>query len=222
LEPAGPLFQSVTSLGYSTAIGDYNDDGFIDLVSHHIGATPEFRTSVPNENNWLKICLEGTESNRDAIGSKIELWIGGNYWYRETYCGEGYLSQNSRCEHFGMGLASSVDSVTVHWPNGLIETWNEVDVNQTLTLVEGSAICQEDCAGCTYTVACNYDANATEDDGTCDFACLFNGIICGGGAVWNQITGQCEVSCVGDLDDDGTISVEDLLILLTNFGTVCP
>jgi len=222
LEPAGPLFQSVTSLGYSTAIGDYNDDGFIDLVSHHIGATPEFRTSVPNENNWLKICLEGTESNRDAIGSKIELWIGGNYWYRETYCGEGYLSQNSRCEHFGMGLSSSVDSVTVRWPNGLIETWNEVDVNQTLTLVEGSAICQEDCAGCTYTVACNYDVNATEDDGTCDFTCLFNGIICGEGSVWNQITGQCEVSCVADLDDDGTISVEDLLILLTNFGTVCP
>ena len=103
--------------------------------------------------------------------------------------------------------------ITVRWPNGLIETWIEVDVNQTLTLVEGSAICQEDCAGCTYTVACNYDANATEDDGTCDFACLFNGIICGGGAVWNQITGQCEVSCVADLDDDGTISVEDLLIL---------
>ena len=222
LEETGSLFQSVTSLGYSTAIGDYNDDGFVDLVSNHIGPTPEFRTSTPNENNWLKIRLQGTDSNRDAIGSKIELWRSGNYWYRETYCGEGYLSQNSRWEHFGLGTAASVDSVIIHWPSGLVESWFDVDANDDLVLVEGTALCQEDCVGCTYAVACNYDVNATEDDGTCDFACLFNGIICGEGAVWNQSTGQCEVSCVCDLDDDGTISVEDLLILLTNFGTVCP
>ena len=222
LEETGTLFQSVTSLGYSTAIGDYNDDGFVDLVSHHIGPIPEFRTSTPNENNWLMVRLEGTESNRDAIGSKIELWRGGNYWYRETYCGEGYLSQNSRWEHFGLGTATAVDSLTIHWPNGLVETWQDIDANEKLVFVEGTALCQGACPGCTYTGACNYDVDATEDDGTCDFTCLFNGIICGEGSVWNQITGQCEVSCVADLDYDGTISVEDLLILLTNFGTVCP
>ena len=141
--------------------------------------------------------LEGTESNRDAIGSKIELWRGGNYWYRETYCGEGYLSQNSRWEHFGLGTATAVDSLTIHWPNGLVETWQDIDANEKLVFVEGTALCQGACPGCTYTGACNYDVDATEDDGTCDFTCLFNGIICGEGSVWNQITGQCEVSCVG-------------------------
>jgi hypothetical protein len=157
LEETGTFFQSVTSLGYSTAIGDYNDDGFVDLVSHHIGPIPEFRTSTPNENNWLMVRLEGTESNRDAIGSKIEIWRGGNYWYRETYCGEGYLSQNSRWEHFGLGSATAVDSLTIHWPNGLVETWQEIEANQNLLLIEGTALCEDACSGCTYGNACNYN-----------------------------------------------------------------
>lgn len=222
LEETGTLFQSVTSLGYSTAIGDYNDDGFVDLVSHHIGPTPEFRTSTPNENNWLKVRLEGTESNRDAIGSKIEIWRGGNYWYRETYCGEGYLSQNSRWEHFGLGSATEVDSVTIHWPNGLVETWQETEANQNLLLIEGTAPCQDSCSGCTYSNACNFNTSATIDDGTCDFSCFFDEVICGQGSIWNQNTAQCEVSCFGDLNNNGTIDVEDLLVFLSAFASVCP
>jgi hypothetical protein len=222
LEETGTLFQSVTSLGYSTAIGDYNDDGFVDLVSHHIGPTPEFRTSTPNENNWLKVRLEGTESNRDAIGSKIEIWRGGNYWYRETYCGEGYLSQNSRWEHFGLGSATEVDSVTIHWPNGLVETWQETEANQNLLLTEGTAPCQDSCSGCTYSNACNFNTSATIDDGTCDFSCFFDEVICGQGSIWNQNTAQCEVSCFGDLNNNGTIDVEDLLVFLSAFASVCP
>ena len=221
LEETGTLFQSVTSLGYSTAIGDYNDDGFVDLVSHHIGPTPEFRTSTPNENNWLKVRLEGTESNRDAIGSKIEIWRGGNYWYRETYCGEGYLSQNSRWEHFGLGSATEVDSVTIHWPNGLVETWQETEANQNLLLIEGTAPCQDSCSGCTYSNACNFNTSATIDDGTCDFSCFFDEFICGQGSIWNANTAQCEVSCLGDLNNNGTIDVDDLLVFLSVFASVC-
>ena len=221
LSQPGALFQSITTLGYSTAIGDYNDDGFIDLVSHHIGESPEFRTSLPNDNSWIKILLEGTESNRNAIGAKIELWAGGNYWYRETYCGEGYLAQNSRWEHFGLGVAAVLDSVIVHWPNGLIETWSDIPVNDNLYLEEGSATCQGDCPGCTYVLACNYVVDANIDDGTCDFSCFFNEVICGDGAAWNENTAQCEVSCVGDLDNDGMISIDDLLVLLSAFATEC-
>tara|TARA_Y100000385_G_C13100418_1_gene644173 strand:- start:1670 stop:3445 length:1776 start_codon:yes stop_codon:yes gene_type:complete len=222
LEETGTFFQSVTSLGYSTAIGDYNDDGFVDLVSHHIGPIPEFRTSTPNENNWLKVRLEGTESNRDAIGSKIEIWRGGNYWYRETYCGEGYLSQNSRWEHFGLGSATAVDSVTIHWPNGLVETWQEIEANQNLLLTEGTAPCEDSCSGCTYVNACNYNILATIDDGTCDFSCFFDEFICGQGSIWNANTAQCEVSCLGDLNNNGTIDVDDLLVFLSVFASVCP
>ena len=64
----------------------------------------------------MRILLHGTASNADAIGSKIELWAGADYWYRETHCGEGYLAQNSRWEHFGLANHTTVDSIKVHWP----------------------------------------------------------------------------------------------------------
>ena len=224
LEPAGPLFQSVTSLGYSTAIGDYNDDGFIDLVSHHIGPIPEFRTSTAERKQLaLMVRLEGTESNRDAIGSKIELWRGGNYWYRETYCGEGYLSQNSRWEHFGLGTATAVDSLTIHWPNGLVETWQEVDANEKLVLGRRHCALPRRLLQDAPTRALVTMTSMLRKTMVPAILHVFSmESFAVEGSVWNQITGQCEVSCVGDLDDDGTISVEDLLILLTNFGTVCP
>jgi hypothetical protein len=121
-----------------------------------------------------------------------------------------------------LGSIEALDSVVVHWPNGLIETWSDVDVDADLYLIEGTASCAGECPGCTYSSACNYDSNATLDDGSCDFSCFFNTEICGDGAVWNQESAQCEVSCVGDLNDDGTISVEDLLVLLAAFATECP
>ena len=102
--PPGTLFQAESTLTYATATGDYNGDGFIDFVSHKIGTSPEIRQSIPNGNNAMRILLHGTESNADAVGSKIELWAGSDYWYRETYCGEGYLAQNSRWEHFGLRI----------------------------------------------------------------------------------------------------------------------
>ena len=93
--------------------------------------------------------LEGTESNRDAIGSKIELM--------ESVATTGTVKRTVVKAICPRILAVSIlewdcrhrqwTLTTVRWPNGLIETWNEVDVNQNLvTLVEGSAICQEDCA----------------------------------------------------------------------------
>jgi hypothetical protein len=63
---------------------------------------------------------------------------------------------------------------------------------------------------------------ATIDDGTCDFSCFFDEFICGQGSIWNANTAQCEVSCLGDLNNNGTIAVDDLLVFLSFFASVCP
>lgn len=219
----GSLFQSQSVLGFSTATGDYNGDGFIDFVSHKVGLNPEIRRSNPNGNHWLRVLLHGTESNADAVGSKIEMWAGEtDYWYRETYCGEGYLAQNSKWEHFGMAEHATVDSIRVSWPLGTVETWYNLPTNASLEFTEGEMACAAGCPGCTYVGACNFDSSATEDDGSCDFSCLIEESVCGVGLVWNPSTEMCEAPCPADFTGDGIVDVADLLVMLGAFATYCP
>jgi hypothetical protein len=220
LLPPGSLFQAESTLTYATATGDYNGDGFIDFVSHKIGTSPEIRRSTPNGNNSMRILLHGTESNADAVGSKIELWVGSDYWYRETYCGEGYLAQNSRWEHFGMANHTTIDSIKVHWPLGSVENWYDVTVQTAMELTEGTS-CVPNCVGCTYEGACNYDPDASADDGSCDLSCLIAELVCGTGLIWNPETSQCENPCPADLTGDNQVDVADLLAFLAEFGAVC-
>ena len=221
LVDAGELYLSQSALAFATVTGDYNGDGFVDFVSHQVGPHPEVRRSIPNGNAGMRILLHGTASNADAVGSKIELWAGADYWYRETHCGEGYLAQNSRWEHFGLANHTTVDSIKVHWPLGSTETWHDVQGQVTLELTEGSA-CAPDCAGCTYDGACNYDSDAFIDDGSCEFSCLIGQSVCGEGLMWDATTAQCVPSCAADFNGDDLIGVEDLLLLLQAFAIPCP
>ena len=218
---AGELYQSESALAFATVTGDYDGDGFVDFISHQVGPHPEVRRSIPNGNAGMRILLHGTASNADAIGSKIELWAGADYWYRETHCGEGYLAQNSRWEHFGLANHTTVDSIKVHWPLGTVETWHDVQVQATLELTEGSA-CAPECAGCTYDGACNYDPDAFIDDGSCDFSCLIEQSVCGEGLMWDATAAQCVPSCAADFNGDDLVGVEDLLLLLQAFAVPCP
>jgi len=217
----GGLFQSVTALGFATATGDFNGDGFVDLVSHKVGLNPEIRTALPNTNHWLRVLLHGVESNADAVGAKIEMWAGSSYWYRETYCGEAYLSQNSRWEHFGAANHTQIDSIRVEWPLGWVDTWYNVPTNTSIELTEFGATTDEASTGCTYAGACNYNAEAIEDDGSCDFSCLLESLACGNGLVWNPVTTFCEPSCLGDSNGDSVVDVVDLLEFLSAFGQEC-
>jgi hypothetical protein len=217
----GGLFQSVTALGFATATGDFNGDGFVDLVSHKVGLNPEIRTALPNTNHWLRVLLHGVESNSDAVGAKIEMWAGSSYWYRETYCGEAYLSQNSRWEHFGAANHTQIDSIRVEWPLGWVDTWYNVPTNTSIELTEFGATTDEASTGCTYAGACNYNAEAIEDDGSCDFSCLLESLACGNGLVWNPVTTLCESSCQGDSNGDSVVDVVDLLEFLSAFGQEC-
>ena len=126
---------------FSSAIGDIDNDGLQELVVSNNNDENLFlwKNSTVTTNNWLKVNLEGTQSNKDGVGSVIEISINGIQFYRYTHCGEGYLSQNSGTESFGLGSNILVDYVKVTWLSGLVDVFYNIDANQVIDIVEGSS-----------------------------------------------------------------------------------
>ena len=135
-------FQDDTRKSYTNAIGDIDNDGKPDIVvGNDIEPNFLWANTTVNENNWLKVKLEGVISNRDGIGNTIEINIDGQSQYRYTLAGEGYLSQNSFYEFFGLANATEVDYVKVTWTTtGESEIINNIAVNQAIIIKEGSGI----------------------------------------------------------------------------------
>lgn len=130
------------AFSYGNALGDTDNDGYPEIVVNNIDHENVFvwKNNTNTSNNWLKVELEGTTSNRNGVGSFIEISINGNKQYRYTCLGEGYLSQNSGSEQFGLGTATSIDYVKVKWLSGIEDTYYNVSVNQSLKIVEGASL----------------------------------------------------------------------------------
>ncbi|WP_370003208.1 FG-GAP-like repeat-containing protein, partial [Winogradskyella sp.] len=130
------------AMSYSNAIGDTDNDGYPEIAVNNINHDNIFlwKNYTPITNNWLKVKLEGTESNKNGIGSLIEISLNGSKQYRYTLCGEGYLSQNSSSEFFGLGQSETVDYVKVKWLNGTEDIIYNVEPNQQIHIVEGSTL----------------------------------------------------------------------------------
>ncbi|WP_299684658.1 FG-GAP-like repeat-containing protein [uncultured Dokdonia sp.] len=136
-------FETDLAHSFGNASGDYNNDGYLDMVVANREPytfdlwNNRYHELVPN--NWLKVNLEGVESNRDGYGSRIEVSINGEKQYRITASVESYLSQNSDIETFGVGEATVVDYVKVTWLSGHVDFIEDVTANQILNIVEGQS-----------------------------------------------------------------------------------
>lgn len=126
-------------LGNGMAWGDYNNDGYPDIyVVNWEDGCALFRNNL-HENNWIKLKLTGTESNRSATGTRIEVRVGDDVQVGEVNGGSGFLSQNSMIAHFGLGQVPSVDEITIRWPSGIVTVLEDVAVNQVLEIEEVSS-----------------------------------------------------------------------------------
>ena len=125
---------------HASGIFDLNNDGFVDLVNHN--ASPSnfsIWQNAGNENHFIKIGLQGVLSNRNGIGTQLDIFSGGVQQRRRTYCGESYLTQNSQYEIVGLDTCSSIDSLKIHWLSGVDEVYYELEVDSFYRFKEGES-----------------------------------------------------------------------------------
>ena len=120
-----------------TAFGDIDNDGDVDIVVSNLKDAPTvLRNESDNTSRWLNVKLVGTHCNRDAIGARVTVVSGGSTQIREVKSGSGYLSQNDLRLHFGLGDATRIDTLTVGWLCGKVQTLQDVETNQLLVISE--------------------------------------------------------------------------------------
>jgi hypothetical protein len=125
--------RSGVSLG---TIGDLNLDGFLDMW--HLG----LQHNRGNENHYLRVVLEGTESNRSGIGTRLIATAGGRQLMREVRSGNGF-HQQEMVVHFGLGPETRVGQLEIRWPSGQVDVLTGIAVDQTIRIIEGQGMYHE-------------------------------------------------------------------------------
>ena len=127
------------------AFGDLFNDGHIDVVLNVMDSTPALlRNVVKNENHWITFKLVGgAKSPRDAIGAKVFVSAGGVRQRADVFSGGSYGSSSDPRLHFGLGSATKVEKVEIHWPSMKKEEIVVPSIDRILTVVEGQGVIEK-------------------------------------------------------------------------------
>jgi len=143
----------------SAIFADYDDDGRVDIFvtvngqqvedgqgnnifDPHQGKGILFHNETKSDNNWIKVRLEGTKSNRDGFGTTVRITVGPKKYEQALVSGQGYFSAHAKEIYFGLGSIESIDKIEVSWPSGIDQTFENIPVNQTVYIVEGKTMHQ--------------------------------------------------------------------------------
>lgn len=138
-EVGGGLLIEKSSRG--VAFGDYDNDGDVDILIINLNDRPTLlRNDGGNLRNWLTVKLVGTKSNRDGIGARLLAETADGVQMREVQSGGSYLSSNDLRVHFGLNRATAVRRLTIKWPSGVVDQFDEVPGNQFVIAKEGHGL----------------------------------------------------------------------------------
>jgi hypothetical protein len=127
-------------VGRGAAVGDFRNDGRQDVVMTVLDGSPiVLRNGVLKPGHWIRIKIVGSTSNRDGYGARVEVTAGGLTQYSEVRANSSFESASDPRLHFGLGSATQVESVVVHWPSGKISRVGPSSADQQLVVTEPSA-----------------------------------------------------------------------------------
>jgi hypothetical protein len=123
------------------AVGDLFNDGNMDVVIGDLDGGPMIlkNRGVPGH-HWVSLELAGVKSNRLALNARIKIVAGGIAQTDEIHSGGSYLSQNDLRVHFGLGKATKIDSVEIHWPSGKVESLTNLAADHFYSVLEGEGV----------------------------------------------------------------------------------
>ena len=138
-DQAGPAISS-PHVSRGCAFGDFDNDGDLDILIMNQNEPPSLlRNDAPRGNNWLKVRLEGTKSNRSALGARVLARYGARQQMQTVLSQASYLSANDPRLHFGLGMEKTA-SLEIHWPSGASETIAKVEANHLVLVREGAGV----------------------------------------------------------------------------------
>ena len=119
-------------------IGDFNNDGFLDVISGNA-----LWINEGNDNNWVKISLQGILSNANGIGARIEIYGSWGVQVREIRSGQSFSPMSTLNAHFGLGTADVIDQIIVKWPSGTVTLIDDPEINTAHLILESDCLLPE-------------------------------------------------------------------------------
>lgn len=122
------------------AVADFWNRGVLDIaVAASTDRHALLKNEIDSKRNWLAVEVVGTKSNRDGVGTRVSISVKGKPQMREVVLGDGYGSQNSLRQYFGISDAAAVDEMVVRWPrSGVVQKFQNVAANRIVQVTEGS------------------------------------------------------------------------------------
>jgi len=139
---SGPAFLKVHS-SRGAAAADLHNDGRLAVAINEMNDPPSLLLAQNSErHHWIGIRTVGKKSNRSGIGTRVMIQAGGLTQMDEVRSGGSYFSQNDLRLHFGLGSNKKVDRLTVRWPSGLVDRFDDVPTDQQIIVEEGASVWQ--------------------------------------------------------------------------------
>ena len=138
------------AVGRGVAVGDLFNDGKMDAVINNLDGPPLLLRNVNSDHrHWVDLQLIGGPGGpRDAVGATVYLTAGGTRQRGDVLSGGSYLSSSDLRIHFGLGDATTVDAVEIHWPGGAVEKVRLPAVDRILTIEQGKGVTGQLCVAC--------------------------------------------------------------------------
>jgi hypothetical protein len=128
-----------TNDGRSVALADLWNRGVLDiLVANQRGPLLIYKNTVAPENRWIEFELEGSASNRSALGAEVRLFWNGQQQAQEVSGGSGFCAQNQRRLHFGLGKNPQIEKAMIRWPSGKVQTMEKPAAGQIHKIKESA------------------------------------------------------------------------------------